>query len=214
MAESSGCGCCCKCCLRLIISIGVLSLIVWLTLRADTPKCSIQYFYLPALNKTLNTPKNNTLLFELRLQNTNKDKGVYYDALNLTFYDNPNRSLSHIIGTYTIPAFYQGHQKKAKRRESVKVNNTLVLGSGLTNGPPVFRVDLATAVRFKNIFWKWKSKRHKLVVAANVEVNEQGVKVNKKGIKLKSGAPENGYCDRAQVGVLLGLMVLVLLNFR
>jgi hypothetical protein len=53
-----------------------------------------------------------------------------------------------------------------------------------------------------------------LVVAANVEVNDQGVKVNKKGIKLKSGAPEKGYCGRAQVGVLLGLMVLVLLNFR
>ncbi|XP_062169277.1 protein NDR1-like [Alnus glutinosa] len=211
MAESTGC---CKCCLRLMISIGVLSLVVWLTLRADKPKCSIQYFYLPALNKTLNTPTNSTLYFLLRLDNGNKDKGIYYDALNLTFHDNPNRSLSHLIGSHTIPGFYQGHQKKAKKGGDVQVNTTLVSRSGFPNGPAIFRVDLATAVRFKNIFWKWKTKRRQFVVAANVEVNDQGTKVNKKGIRLKSGAPENPYCYRAQLGVLVGLMVLVLLNFR
>lgn len=58
--------------------------------------------------------------------------------------------------------------------------------------PVVFRVELATAVRYKNTFWK--TKRHRLVVGADLEVNERGSLVkgkDNKGIKLSSKAVNN-----------------------
>jgi hypothetical protein len=182
---------------------------MWLSLRTDNPTCSIQYFYLPILNKTLNTTTNTTLFFQLKLDNGNKDKGIYYDPVNLTFYDNPNRS--HVMGNHTIPGFYQGHKKKAKKDGALEVNTTLVTKAAYPNGTAYFRVDLATAVRFK--IMAWKTKRHKLMVGADVEVTDQGNgKVYKKGIKLKSGAPQNKpYC--VLLGALVSFLVLVLLDF-
>lgn len=50
-------------------------------------------------------------------------------------------------------------------------------------------MELATAVRFKIIFWK--TKRHRLVVGADLQVNDQGSLVKRKknkGIKLSSQA--------------------------
>ncbi|KAG6637525.1 protein NDR1-like [Carya illinoinensis] len=198
-------GGCCRCCCSFIFTLGLTSLFMWLSLRTNDPKCSVQKFYLPALNKTLNTAKNNTLIFMVRLDNSNKDKGVYYDDVNLTFYDSPNKSQPHLIGNYTIPRFYQGHQKKAKKDGHTAVNMTLVSRVVAPNGTAEFWVDLATAVRFK-ILW-WKTKKHSLIRSGSVLVDETGAK-GKKGIKLRSGAPERGnYC--ALVGVLVSLLVLL-----
>lgn len=206
--ESGGC---CRCCFSFIITLGLTSLFLWLSLRADNPKCTIKYFYLPALNKTLNDRTNNgTLIIELKLDNGNKDKGIYYDAIDLNFSDNPNRSLPHVMGNYTIPGFRQGQKKKANRRVAVELNRTIL--AAFLNGPAVFRVDMATKVRFRIMFWK--TKRHRLMLGASVGVDDQGGgKLGKKGIRLKSGAPERGGCC-AQMGLLVGLTVLVLLNFR
>jgi hypothetical protein len=209
--ESGGC---CRCCFSFIITLGLTSLFMWLSLRADNPKITIKYFYLPALNKTFNNrTTNKTLIIELKLDNGNKDKGIYYDAINLNFSDNPNRSLSHLMGNYTIPAFRQGQNKKAKRIVAVEVNRTMATLAAFPNGSAVFRVDMATAVRFRIMFWK--TKKHRLMLGASVGVDDQGGGNfnKKKGIRLKSGAPEHGGCC-AQMGLLVGLMVLVLINFR
>lgn len=210
--ESGGC---CRCCFSFIITLGLTSLFMWLSLRADNPKCTIKYFYLPALNKTLNDSKSRNLTFELKLDNGNKDKGIYYDDINLTFYDNPNMSLSHPMGNFTIRGFRQGQNKKAKRVETLEVmNTTLVTARDFANGSAFFRVDMATKLRFRIMFWK--TKRHKLTLWTSVEVDSQGAipkDHQKKGFRLKSGAPENGG-GGAQMGLLVGLMVLVLLNFR
>lgn len=78
-------------------------------------------------------------------------------------------------------------------------------------GKAVFRVDLATAVRFKILFWK--TKRHGLVVGADFDVNDVGMKVTKKGTRLKSGAPElfAGETPARSLLVVFSTLVLVLL---
>lgn len=58
----------------------------------------------------------------------------------------------------------------------------------VSNQTTVFWVDLASAVRFKIALWK--TKRHKLEVGSSVNINDLGKKVNRKGIKLKSGSSE------------------------
>uniref|UniRef100_A0A5B6YRC5 Late embryogenesis abundant protein LEA-2 subgroup domain-containing protein n=1 Tax=Davidia involucrata TaxID=16924 RepID=A0A5B6YRC5_DAVIN len=199
MADADGGGGCCRCCFSFILTSGLTALFMWLSLRTSNPVCSIQDFYVPALDKTANSTTNTTISFDLKLDNENKDKGIYYDALNLTLYYGPNQSHPNPIGNATFIAFYQGHKKNTHRKKSVETYG-VVPWEAASNGTAVFRVDLATAVRFKII--AWKTKKHKLVVGAQVEVNSFGKKVMKKGIRLKSGAPELG-CYRAPVGLFV-----------
>lgn len=75
------------------------------------------------------------------------------------------------------------------------------------NGSALFRVELTTAVRYKIIFWK--TKRHRLVVGADLQVNDDGSLVKrkkKKGIKLSSG----GAKMKASLGIL-GVLVFGIL---
>lgn len=178
---------------------------MWLSLRTSNPKCSIQEFYLPALDRSSNNQNDTTLQFQLKLENTNKDKGVYYDDVNVTVYDFPNRS--HPVGSSVIQRFYQGHKKTAKKNGTVLTDRKVVSREVFANGSAVFRVDLVTAVRFKII--AWKTKRHKIVVGADVEVDGNGTKVNKKNIKLNSSASKNVSYFYFCVGMLLNFFVLI-----
>ncbi|OMO80553.1 hypothetical protein CCACVL1_12896 [Corchorus capsularis] len=137
--------------------------------------------YLPSL--TLNTT-DPTLNFTLRLENPNKDKGIKYAPVNVTFYDFPNRS--HVIGSGQIPGFYQGHKKKATKPGNTTASTAVALKAVSENGTGVFRVDLETAVKFKIMFWYTKKQR--IRVGGEVMVNASGIKVDHKKIRLKSMA--------------------------
>lgn len=209
MADSGGGGgVCCRCCFSFILTSGLTALFMWLSLRTSNPVCSIQDIYVPPLNKSENSTYYQ-IYFDLKLDNENKDKGVYYDALNLTCYYPPTNRTSP-IGSFTFPAFYQGHKKNARRKQWVPVTGVpwAEARAAAANGSAAFRVDLATAVRFK--IMAWKTKKHKLLVGANVEVDEfGGKKLKKKGVRLKSG------CYRARRGPLvvifsvLGLLLII-----
>ncbi|KAF9666935.1 hypothetical protein SADUNF_Sadunf16G0280400 [Salix dunnii] len=144
-----------------------------------------------------------TLEFELRLKNTNKDKGVYYDPINVTFFDSSNRS--HSIGNFVVPKFYQGHKKNARKNFTISdINRELVIQAiqaiPVNRSTAFFRVDLATSVRYKILMFK--TKRDKIKVGVNIEVNGTVAKVNRKDLKLKSNANKiRSYYG--QMGVLL-----------
>ena len=181
---------------------------MWLSLRTSNPKCYIQTFYLPSLNRTLNHTTNSTLSLTLRLENPNKDKGIKYDPLNVTVYDFPNKS--HVLGRVSMRGFYQGHKKKASKPDQGTANTSVALEAVYDNGTGVFRVDMATAVKFKIMFWY--TKKHKIWVGADVVVNASGVMVDHKKIRLKSMAPKTGsFC--VVVGALVNFLVFTLLNF-
>ncbi|XP_022753945.1 protein NDR1-like [Durio zibethinus] len=203
-------GGCCRCCCSFIFTLGLTALFMWLNLRTSNPKCSIQTFYLsmPSLNETLNLTVDRTLNLTLRLDNPNKDKGIKYDTLNVTVYDFPNKS--HVLGNILVPGFYQGHKKKATKPVQGTANTTVALQVVYENRMGVFRVDMATAVKFKIMFWY--TKKHKISVGADVVVNSSGFKVEPKGIRLKSMAPKMGsFC--VVVGALVNFLVFALLNF-
>lgn len=211
--ESSG-GCC-RCCTSFIFTLGLTALFMWLSLRTSNPTCSIQSFEVPALNLSQNSTKNTTIYFLLKLDNGNKDKGIHYDNISLTVTYRTNISLplnaSQPIKKFDAPGFYQGHNKKAKKNQSFVpdgFNWTAATRAVSINGSTVFRVDLATRVRFKIIFWN--TKRHKLSVGADVVVNKMGEKDKKKGIKL-SGGPQLGRFP-LRVGVLVNLLAFIFLN--
>ncbi|CAH8309065.1 unnamed protein product [Eruca vesicaria subsp. sativa] len=191
----------------LIITTGVIILLVWIELRpkgSDVPKCSIDYFYVPALNKTLNSRLNTTLNFMVRLDNPNSDHGIYYDDVHLSF-----SSVTYVfIANYTVPRFYQGRNKKAKKwGQVVPLNNQTVLEAVLPNGLASFRINLKTQVRYKNSFWK--TRRFGVDVGAEVEVNGDGFKSNKKGIKMRKSDSSSSSSLRSYLPVCVLMNLLV-----
>ncbi|KAL1197356.1 Protein NDR1 [Cardamine amara subsp. amara] len=166
----------------LYISSLVVLFLWFVTLVNHIPRCSIHYFYIPSLNKSLNSPHNTTLNFMLRLKNINAAKGIYYDDLHLSFSTifNNSSSSSLLVANYTVPRFYQGHEKKAKKwGQILPLNNHTVFRA-------IFRVDLKTQVKYKFMFWK--TRRYKFEASVNLEVNEEGatkVKNKEDGIKMK-----------------------------
>lgn len=207
MSDSDG-GCC-RCCCSFIFTLGLTALFMWLSLRTSNPKCSVEYFYLPSLNTTLKNPNDATISLTLKLENTNKDKGIKYDAVKVTVSDSQNRN--HVVANVLVPGFYQGHKKKPKKNGTGTANLTVVSQVVSNKGSGVFWVDLSTSVKFKIMFWY--TKRHKIKVGATVTVNATtGVKVEHKGVKLKSMAPRMGsFC--LVMGSLLNFLVFSLLNF-
>ena len=199
--------------------MGLTALFMWLSLRTSNPTITVEDIYFPGLNKTLNNPKNTTVYLSLKLDNGNKDKGIRYDTVNLNLSYVANNSDPHsrsFIDDSFIPAFYQGHKKKAIKPANFStegLNWTEVRRVLSTNKIVFFRVDLATAVRFK--IMAWNTKRQKLMVGANVQVNDLGALVKigkkKKGTKL-SKATKNGLWS-LQVGILVNLLIWVVLNF-
>ncbi|XP_044462081.1 protein NDR1-like [Mangifera indica] len=107
-------------------------------------------------------------------------KGIYYDPVNVTLVNKSNTTT--YIGNYVIPNFYQGFRKTAKKDDSVDVDKEVAKRAVLDNGTALFRVDLATAVRFRGIFGT--TKRHRIMAGADVEVNDRGTRVDQKNVKL------------------------------
>ncbi|GFP89988.1 protein ndr1 [Phtheirospermum japonicum] len=211
MAEN-GRGGAASCCCSFIFTSGLTALFMWLSLRTSKPTCSIQRFYVPALNQSQNSTANHTISFDLKLDNGMKDKGVSYDTINMNFSYVQQNSSRILLANYTEPGFYQGHGKKATRKNLVADGGGVPWEAAIdaaSNGSTAyFRVDLATRVRYKIMFWH--TKRESLVVGRELEVGSSGEKVKKKGIKLRSKSPELG-CHWVRVGPVAVFTFLVIL---
>ncbi|CAJ2650453.1 unnamed protein product [Trifolium pratense] len=175
---------CCTCCTSFITSTGLTILFFWLTLRTQHPKCFIQSLYLPSLNNhNHNHTNNNTIVFNLKLLNQNKDKGVQYEAVNLTFNLFLDVNTTRPLTNVTLDGFYQGHGKTTEKWSSAEIH-----GGGVNrtvHGNVFFRVEFVTRVKYKIMFFY--TKRHRLSGGANVEVNvSSGEKVDPKGIRLRN----------------------------
>ncbi|CAO2835960.1 unnamed protein product [Amaranthus hypochondriacus] len=202
---------CCRCCCSFIFTSGLTALFIWLNLRAHNPVCSIENFDVFSLNKSANSSiinNNRTIHYDLKLNNkNNKDKGIYYDILNLTFYYKPNQTLIS-LGNASFPAFYQGHEKKTHRISSI--DGKRVKWENDTATMAEFRVELNTSVRFKIVFWK--TKRHRLDLRADLLINEEGslIKRKKKGVKFTSKARNSKASFHFYFLSILGFLIFIL----
>ncbi|KAG7578027.1 hypothetical protein ISN45_Aa03g022560, partial [Arabidopsis thaliana x Arabidopsis arenosa] len=138
---------------------------------------SLDYYFGPRHTSMLNPlllhscPKQ---ISQFIRQHHSQLHGIYYDDLLLSFSTSINNS-SLLVANYTVPRFYQGHEKKAKKWGQVlPLNNQTVFQAVLPNGSAIFRVELKMQVKYK--------------VIVNLEVNEDGatkVKNKEDGIKMK-----------------------------
>ncbi|GLT29945.1 hypothetical protein SLA2020_047740 [Shorea laevis] len=214
MSNSEFCACCCLLWFFNILFRGAIY--IGLSFRADNPKCSVDYFYLPALNRALNSTTNSTLYFNLKLANPNKGWGINYNdvKVNITVFDavgNGSQS-SQLLGTTTIQHFYQGLKKTAKKPGHVDYSMTVVSQGVFPNATAVFRIDLVTAVRFKDMIL---SKKFKIRVEARIVVDGSGSMVLPKNedIALVSMAPKQGCCSLVLLTLGNFLVLINLVDF-
>ncbi|KAG6420798.1 hypothetical protein SASPL_117337 [Salvia splendens] len=183
----AGDGDCARCCFSFVFTSGLAALFLWLSLRPSKPSFYIEDLSVPGLNLSAAERSNHSILFKVGLRNQMKDKGVGYGDISLLFLYNSTL----LVANHTLPAFYQGHGKTAHRidaADAAGVPWSAAVAALTANGSVRFGVRAATRVKFKIMLWFTRS--HALRVAGDVEVGPSGRKLNKKSIKLKSGAAE------------------------
>ncbi|XP_004228725.1 protein NDR1 [Solanum lycopersicum] len=165
-------------CIKLIVSLGVTALILWLSLHTTKPKCSIGDVYVQGLDKSINsnynkTKRDNHISFQLNLKNEMKDKSVRYDNVTLSFYYGKNTS--YPLGNYTFVKFKQGKGKEASKVGMFEAHNMPwdnAIKDASNNSKAIIRVDVRTKIRYKIIFWY--TKRHNYFVENKVEIDDTG----------------------------------------
>ncbi|XP_048497771.1 uncharacterized protein LOC125496314 [Beta vulgaris subsp. vulgaris] len=167
--------------------------------RYHAPEYTIQEFTVSALKETRSTNSshryNNNIHFNLRLINWDDRRRIFYDTLNLSFYYKPNNLASFSIGNSSFPPFHERHFSSNRIH---RIGNVEARGVDWENvtaaaAPVIFRVELATTVRFENDIFS-KTKRYHIMVGADLRVNAQGNLIKRKfrsGVRLTSGATRN-----------------------
>ncbi|XP_021758799.1 protein NDR1-like [Chenopodium quinoa] len=191
-----------------IIVLAIAGVLIWLLVKHRYPSFYVDQFSVFSRQETTNSLKNYTVHYDLRIKNNrhpNDNLGIYYDALNVTFYYKQDvNSFPIKIGDATFSPFYIRRYRSTHRAGSFDAR-----GVKLENGtasPVIFRVELSTAVRYRKPLWK--GKRHRMVVGADFKVNDQGSLINKE-VKLKSNAKRNGKVRLELMGIL-GILVFIL----
>lgn len=161
---------CCCVALSFLVSFVFGLFCAWINISTvkSGATCYIQNFYVPALDNTAgnySTGNTTSINFVMNCANSHEYMGIYYDDLNLTLYYGSNRSLS--IGSYVESGFHQGSEDSTYWRDHVETSRGIPWDTVPKNGSAVdFRVDLATMVRYHQMFLK--SKRRRLRVGAVV----------------------------------------------
>ncbi|XP_026395776.1 protein NDR1-like [Papaver somniferum] len=202
-------GCCLCCVITTIIGLGLLSLFAWLiTNQIRSPKCSIEKFYVQALDKALSSNKtdattNTTISFDLIFKNENGDGfGVYYDALNISLYYQKSYASGYLnslpIGNVSLPGFYQAkvdHRLATVQTFGVPWEEVrMEIANG---GTAKFLFNLTSNVKLKiplNDAVRTTDKR-KFNLGVNVNVNDQGKKTVPGSLRLTSASPRMKPCS-------------------
>ncbi|KAF3338565.1 Protein NDR1 [Carex littledalei] len=144
------------------------------------PSFELKKFYIPALDKSLNSSKDATIAFDITLKKFSipvlqsfNSPDVYYDPINVTFYDSPSQD--HSIANFTVPEF---DLIKDEIEYWGMVNTTGLDLDGAkreisANGFKVFRVGLETSVTY-NYYNFWKTKRYGYREGVDVKIGDTG----------------------------------------
>ncbi|KAA8515462.1 hypothetical protein F0562_018927 [Nyssa sinensis] len=161
--------------LSIIFFVGIITFILWLSLRPHRPRFHIRGFSIPGLAQQ-NGFENAQVNFNVTARNANLNIGVFYDAMDVTLY---YQDLG-IGRTSLLFPFYQ------------EPKNTTVLagvlsGASLTvtnqrwaqfladrsRGTVIFRLEVSSTIRFK--VSKWNSRHHKMHANCAVGVGPDGL---------------------------------------
>ncbi|XP_075499529.1 NDR1/HIN1-like protein 3 [Primulina tabacum] len=161
--------------LTLLFLVGIISFILWLSLRPHRPRFHIEEFSIPALVQDSGF-QNAQIIYNVTARNANQNIGIYYDSMQVTVYYQDQS----IGSSPVLSSFYQ------KPKNTTIIAGTL-RGASLTvnserweqfmatraQGQAVFRLDVVSVIRFK--ISSWDSKHHKMHADCPVGVGPDGL---------------------------------------
>ncbi|XP_071709178.1 NDR1/HIN1-like protein 26 [Rutidosis leptorrhynchoides] len=161
--------------LSLLFIVGLISFILWLSLRPHRPRFHIHQFSFPSLAQE-NGFASAQATYNVTARNSNLNIGISYDTMHVTlYYHNQN------IGEKpSLPAFYQS-PKTSTIIQDTFVRPTLVIDEALwaqivadrMRGKVLFRLEVASAIKFKVM--RWQSKWHKMHANCEIGVGPDGL---------------------------------------
>ncbi|KAM3306526.1 NDR1/HIN1-like protein 26 [Capsicum chacoense] len=165
----------CSVFLGLLAIVGLITFILWLSLRPHRPRIFLNDFSVPALGQG-GGPENAHINFRVTARNSNQGIGIYYDATQVKVY---YRDQS--VGGYQVStAFYQ-QPKNSTLFASTLSGSSLTLTESQwkqmlndrSRGPVIFRLELTSTIRFK--ISSWNSKRHPMHANCPVGLGQDGM---------------------------------------
>ncbi|XP_015884343.3 NDR1/HIN1-like protein 26 [Ziziphus jujuba] len=161
--------------LGLLFIIGLITFILWLSLRPHRPRFHIHEFSVPGLSQDTGFA-NAQISFNASARNSNHDIGIYYDAMDGAVYYR-DQQIGSLPGL--LYPFYQD-PKNTTLVEGVFSGATLTVSSerwmefqnDRAHGTVVFRLEMTSRIRFK--ISTWTSKGHRMHANCEVSVGSDG----------------------------------------
>ncbi|CAK9169908.1 unnamed protein product [Ilex paraguariensis] len=165
----------CSIFLTLLLIMGIITFILWLSLRPHRPRIHLREFSIPALAQQ-NGFENAQLIFNVTARNANQNIGIYYDAMQITVYYE-DRSIG---STSLLHPFFQEPKNTtvlfgtlSGATLTVTSERWSALLADRSRGTVIFRLEVTASIRFK--VSTWSSKHHKLHAKCPVGVGPDGL---------------------------------------
>ncbi|KAI3745443.1 hypothetical protein L1987_58555 [Smallanthus sonchifolius] len=165
----------CSVFLSLLFIVGLITFILWLSLRPHRPRFHINEFSIPSLAQD-NGFASAQATFNVTARNPNLNIGIYYDTMHITlYYQNQN-----IGGEPFLVPFYQEPKNSTILSDTLSGTKLVVdearwaqFVAARMHGLVSFRLEVATAIRFKVA--GWESKKHKMHANCEIGVGPDGL---------------------------------------
>ncbi|KAK4258936.1 hypothetical protein QN277_005330 [Acacia crassicarpa] len=156
--------------LQIVGLLGLLALILWLALRPKPPSYSVDFISIPQ-----SSDQNGTIIYNIEIENPNKESDIYFDDINLSFLYGENQ-----VAQSTIGSFRQGAGKTNSMFQSADANRRDLksIVNAFSNGTAELKAALMTRFRYKT--WGIKSKFHGVRLQGTLPIGRDGKLSGKK----------------------------------
>ncbi|XP_041026849.1 NDR1/HIN1-like protein 6 [Juglans microcarpa x Juglans regia] len=179
------------CCLffQVLIILGFFSVVIWVSVTPKSPIYLITNAYIPAFdarNSTSNHSHNTPFFLNLDFFNPNEKMSIYYSDICITLYYSTSSSTDadHLIGSSSLPGFYQGYKETTPYEVVVNADQQLWKGNNITNGTKEFKVFMENDVKYKIVGLIKVKHQYRIYKEAYVSVDSNGKMIGEKNIKL------------------------------
>ncbi|XP_043689429.1 NDR1/HIN1-like protein 2 [Telopea speciosissima] len=172
--------CLCGTLLTLLLVVGILGFILWLSLRPHRPRFHSTNFLFPALAQD-NGFDNAQITFNVTIRNPNQNMGVYYYSMEGEVYYREQRIGATPLSLPSSFPYYQESKSTIWIPGQLSVPTTLVVNDlrwtelmeDRATGTVWFRLELTSRIRFK--ISMWESKPHRMHATCHVAVGQDGL---------------------------------------
>ncbi|KAK4858878.1 hypothetical protein QYF36_023339 [Acer negundo] len=160
--------------LSVLLVLGIVAFILWLSLRPHRPRFHVHEFSVPGLDQPTGF-ENAQIAFKVTARNSNQHIGInYYSMEGMVYYRD-----QEVGSTHLKDPFYQ-EPKTTTVLDATLSGATLTVSSrrweefmnDRGKGKVVFRLDIKSVVRFKVSTWDFH--RHTMHATCDVEVGPNG----------------------------------------